>query len=162
MTILERINTFIDIKGYKNDPHCLGVLFYGSSLTGFNKENSDIDLHVIFDDSDPTHLIRANYVIDDVPIEYFEKTLGEVYLTIENEKKIYAIGDGVIRFENNVATMLVECIERSDEIDLNRANDKVEEIKEKLKNEDDKNLILALQKSLRKAENRIKVYNLGK
>ena len=87
MTILERINTFIDIKGYKDDPHCLGVLFYGSSLTGFNKENSDIDLHVIFDDSDPTHLIRANYVIDDVPIEYFEKTLGEVYLTIENDFK---------------------------------------------------------------------------
>ena len=85
-----------------------------------------------------------------------------LYLTIENEKKIYAIGDGVIRFENNVATMLVECIERSDEIDLNRANEKVEEIKEKLKNENDKNLILALQKSLRKAENRIKVYNLGK
>ena len=87
MTILERINTFIDIKGYKNDPHCLGVLFYGSSLTGFNKENSDIDLHVIFDDSDPTHLIRANYVIDGVPIEYFEKTLGEIYLTIENDFK---------------------------------------------------------------------------
>ena len=87
MTILERINTFIDIKGYKNDPHCLGVLFYGSSLTGFNKENSDIDLHIIFDDSDPTHLIRANYEIDGVPIEYFEKTLEEIYLTIENDFK---------------------------------------------------------------------------
>ena len=31
-----------------------------------------------------------------------------LYLTIENSKQIYAISDGVIRFENNVATMLVE------------------------------------------------------
>ena len=85
-----------------------------------------------------------------------------LYLTFENGKQIYAISDGVIRFENNVATMLVECIERSDEIDLARAEEKLAEVKEKLKQDNDKNLVIALNKSLRKAENRIKVYNLGK
>ena len=83
-------------------------------------------------------------------------------LTIDKKLSTYAIGDGVIHFENNVATILVECIEKTDEIDVNRAQDKLNEVKEKLANETDKSLVAALTKSMKKAENRIKVYNIGK
>ena len=64
MSIEEIINKFIEQKGYKDDKHVLGVLFYGSYFTGFNDDNSDIDLHIIVDDVDPTYLCRGNEVID--------------------------------------------------------------------------------------------------
>ena len=49
MTIEDKILTFIDNMGYLNNRHVLGILFYGSYLTGLNTDNSDIDLHIIFD-----------------------------------------------------------------------------------------------------------------
>ena len=85
MTIEEKILTFIDDMDYLNNEHILGILFYGSFLTGFNTDKSDIDLHIIFDDSDPTHLIRGNKIIDKTRIEYFEKPLGDILLTIEED-----------------------------------------------------------------------------
>lgn len=85
MTINEKILAFINNMNYFNNKHVLGVLFYGSFLTGFNTDKSDIDLHIIYDDSDPNHLIRGNQIVDGTRIEYFEKPLGDVYLTIEND-----------------------------------------------------------------------------
>lgn len=70
--------------GYLNNEHCLGAFVYGSSLTGFNTENSDIDMHIIFDDENPNHLIRGNKMIEGTRIEYFEKPIGDIYLGIEN------------------------------------------------------------------------------
>ena len=55
---LEVINKFINILGYRNNIHYLGTYFYGSSLTGFNNSNSDIDLHIIFDNSDIEHIYK--------------------------------------------------------------------------------------------------------
>ena len=85
MMVEEKILTFINEMGYLNNEHVLGILFYGSFLTGFNTDKSDIDLHIIFDDSDPTHLIRGNKIIDETRIEYFEKPLGDILLTIEED-----------------------------------------------------------------------------
>ena len=85
MTINEKILEFIKEMNYVNNEHCLGVLFYGSYLTGLNTAESDIDLHIIFDDCDPNHLIRGNKVIDGTRIEYFEKPIGDIYLTIEED-----------------------------------------------------------------------------
>ena len=85
MTINEKILTFLNNMDYINNEHCLGVLFYGSYLTGLNTEKSDIDLHVIFDNYDPNHLIRGNKIVDGTRIEYFEKPLGDIYLTIEED-----------------------------------------------------------------------------
>ena len=50
---LEAITKFIEKMGYTSNEHFLGAIVYGSSLTGFNTETSDIDLHIIFDNSDP-------------------------------------------------------------------------------------------------------------
>ena len=84
MTINEKILTFVDKMNYINNEHVLGVLFYGSFLTGFNNKNSDIDLHIIYDNFDPNHFVRGNYIIDGTRIEYFEKTLDRKLTTCKN------------------------------------------------------------------------------
>ncbi len=76
---------FIDEMGYLRNEYVLGVFFYGSFVTGFNNENSDIDLHVIFDNSDPEHLIRGNHYVDGIRIEYFEKPINDLYLSVDND-----------------------------------------------------------------------------
>lgn len=76
---------FISKMQYLENEHVLGCFFYGSFLTGYNQKNSDIDLHIIFDNSDPKHLIRGNHHIDGIRIEYFEKPINDIYLSIEND-----------------------------------------------------------------------------
>lgn len=83
--IYEIINKFIDEMGYKDNEHVLGVFFYGSYQLGCANEDSDIDLHVIFDDCNPKHIIRGNHFIDGVRIEYFEKPKKLMYLTINDD-----------------------------------------------------------------------------
>jgi len=85
-----------------------------------------------------------------------------LYLTIENKRYAYAIGEGVLNIKENNASILVECIERIDEIDIERAKLKAEEVTQKLKDANEESLVNALNKSLKKAENRIEVYNLDK
>lgn len=83
--ILDIINKFIVEMGYLDNEHVLGVFFYGSYLSGFANSNSDIDLHIIFDDSDPLHLIRGNKYVDGIRIEYFETPISDEYMTVDNE-----------------------------------------------------------------------------
>ena len=85
MTIDEKILAFINEMGYLNNEHVLGVLFYGSYLTGVNTANSDIDLHIILDNEEPNHLIRGNKIIDGTRIEYFEKPIEDIYQTIKED-----------------------------------------------------------------------------
>ena len=79
------INKFIDKMDYRNNEHYLGTFFYGSCLTGFNNDNSDIDLHIVFDNSDGNHIYRGVCYIDLIKIEYFEKCIGDLYLSLEND-----------------------------------------------------------------------------
>lgn len=83
--IYEIINKFIDEMGYKDNEHVLGIYFYGSYQLGCANEDSDIDLHVIFDDLNPKHIVRGNHFIDGMRIEYFEKPKKEMYLTINED-----------------------------------------------------------------------------
>lgn len=61
------------------------MFFYGSYLTGLNHENSDIDIHVVFDDDDLEHLIRGVKFVDGMKIEYFEKPLSDLYMSVNND-----------------------------------------------------------------------------
>ena len=83
MSVYETIQDFLKAKNYLQDEHILGVLFYGSYKHGLNNQNSDIDLHIIYDDSNPEHLIRGNTFINGIRIEYFEKTISEIYNNVE-------------------------------------------------------------------------------
>ena len=84
-TTLNAITKFMEEMGYISDEHFLGAIVYGSSLTGFDTETSDIDLHIIFDNSDPNRIIRGESLVDSKKIEYFEKPIEDVYLMAENE-----------------------------------------------------------------------------
>lgn len=63
------IKRLIEDMGYKENEYVLGAFFYGSYLTGLQNEGSDIDMHIIFDNTNPLHLIRANKYYDDIIIE---------------------------------------------------------------------------------------------
>lgn len=84
---LKIIDKFVDEMKYKDNEHFLGVFFYGSSFTGFNNENSDIDLHIVFDNFDKTHIYRGIHYIDGHKIEYFEKYIDDLYLSVDNDIK---------------------------------------------------------------------------
>ena len=75
---------FISEMKYFENAHVLGCYFYGSYLTGLNNENSDIDLHIVFDNSDTKHLIRGVKYISGIKIEYFEKPISDLYLSVDN------------------------------------------------------------------------------
>ena len=77
MNFTNIINEFVNKMGYLQNEHLEGIVFYGSSQTGFNNEFSDIDLHVIFNKLNQE--IRGSMMIDNHRIEYFEKTLKCMY-----------------------------------------------------------------------------------
>ena len=54
----------------------LGVLVYGSSLTGFSSKNSDIDLLVILNEAEET--IRGVQFFEGKKIEYFIKPIETI------------------------------------------------------------------------------------
>jgi len=84
---LKIIDKFVEEMKYKDNEHFIGVFFYGSKMTGFDNETSDIDLHVVFDDSDLTHIYRGNHFIFGEKIEYFEKCISDLYKSVENDIK---------------------------------------------------------------------------
>lgn len=84
---LDIIDKFISKMNYKNNSDFIGVYFYGSCLTGFNNSSSDIDLHIIFNNNDFEHIYRGVCYIDGIRIEYFEKCISDVYLSVKNDIK---------------------------------------------------------------------------
>lgn len=79
------IYEFINEMGYLTNEHVLGVFFYGSYLTGLNHKNSDIDMHIVFDNADEKHLIRGVKFNHGIKIEYFEKPIKDLYLSVDND-----------------------------------------------------------------------------
>ena len=76
--------------------------------------------------------------------------------TRENgEAQRYAIAGGTLYFQNNVATLLVEAIEHSEEIDIQRAL-QAKEHAEKLMLQKEEVDMLRAEIALKKAVNRIK------
>lgn len=82
---LKIIDEFVKTMGYNQNSHFLGIYFYGSSLTGFANDYSDVDLHVVFDDTDKSHIYRGVCFISNKKIEYFEKCISDLYLSIDND-----------------------------------------------------------------------------
>lgn len=106
-TTLKKVLKFIKKMNYLENKHCLGIIVYGSSLTGFNTNISDIDLQIVFDNEELDRLIRGSKMIDDTKIEYFERPIQDMYLEIENgysnqnNAPFSIIGKGAIVFERN-------------------------------------------------------------
>jgi len=115
------VKKFMKEMNYIEDEHFLGIIVYGSSLTGFNTKNSDIDLHIIFDNYNPNRMFRGKKLIEidgtQIKVEYFEKPIDEEYLMAENEflhqdnaalsilgkgSIVYAKDDSIIRLQKYV------------------------------------------------------------
>lgn len=80
--------------------------------------------------------------------------------TIENGKKQeYSIGGGMLYFEDNVATILVDSIESQEEIDLNRALEAKTRAENYLKSNDSNIDLKRASLALARALNRISVAN---
>lgn len=100
------VTKFIDEMNYLKNEHILGIIIYGSYTTGYNHKDSDIDMHIIMDNSDDK-LYRGVSNIDGFKIEYFEKPISDIYLSIENDFEtnenayLTIIGYGNILFDRN-------------------------------------------------------------
>ena len=79
------VNTFIKKMGYLENEHVLGCFLYGSYTTGYSTKNSDIDVLVVYDNFDSKYLIRGNDNVNGLRIEYFEKPINDLYLSLEND-----------------------------------------------------------------------------
>lgn len=80
--------------------------------------------------------------------------------TVEDNKKVYyAIGGGMLYFENNLARVLVDSIEQQDEIDIDRANNSKQRAQGRLASKDSNIDLKRAEVSLKKAINRIDVYS---
>jgi predicted nucleotidyltransferase/CRISPR/Cas system CSM-associated protein Csm2 small subunit len=79
------LNYFIQKMGYLQNEDVLGIMFYGSYLTGTNSANSDIDLHIIMNNNNPEKLIRGSDLVNGIRIEYFEKPIADIYDSVEND-----------------------------------------------------------------------------
>ena len=94
----EIIDQFISEMKYLENDHVLGAFFYGSYYSGCADQFSDVDLHIILDDSDLSHYIEGCKCIDGIKISYTERPLKIDYaLTINNFKQQSA-------FSNNIYT----------------------------------------------------------
>ena len=97
-------SNFIKFMNYLDNNHVLGIIVYGSYVTGYNNKNSDIDMHIIKDDSDE-RIFRGVSTVDGFKIEYFEKPISDVYLSIDNDFEtnenayLTIIGHGKILFD---------------------------------------------------------------
>lgn len=107
MDFRNAIDMFLNKWGYIINPDCEGIVFYGSYATGFQKENSDIDLHIIFNNNEPNKLYRGIDTVENFRIEYFEKPIGDLYARalhdLKNQSNVLLsmIGYGKTIFDRN-------------------------------------------------------------
>lgn len=100
------VEKFINHMKYLENKHILGIILYGSYLTGYNHKDSDIDIHIITD-LDSNEIYRGVYNSNNFKIEYFEKPISDIYQSIENDfetnENAYEtiIGHGSIIFDRN-------------------------------------------------------------
>ena len=77
-----------------------------------------------------------------------------------NSKDYYAIGQGVLYFENKEAKVIVETIEHKDEIDITRAKSARDRALKRIESNDTNIDIKRAEVALARALNRINIYNL--
>ena len=84
-------------------------------------------------------------------------TISRLELVIDGNKEQFAIAGGMLYFENNVATILVDAIESKDEIDIERANQAKQRAEDRIKNKEENIDLRRAEVALKRAINRINV-----
>lgn len=83
-------------------------------------------------------------------------TISKMTTTEQDQRYEYAISGGMLYFKDNLATILTDTIERSDEIDVERAEEAKKRAQERLSSKGEIDTLRA-EMALRKAINRISV-----
>lgn len=83
--------------------------------------------------------------------------VGKMIIRASNRELVYAIGGGVINVERDKTTLILNSIERSDEIDVLRAEDAKRRAEERLANKDDSIDVNRAKAALLRAINRIQI-----
>ena len=83
--------------------------------------------------------------------------ISKMYIIQNGDKKCYAIGEGLLNITKDGVTLLLESIERKDEIDIDRAKDAKKRAEERLTTLVNIDIERA-QRALNRANNRISVY----
>ncbi len=83
-------------------------------------------------------------------------TIGEMSTIEDGQRYEYALSGGMLYFKDNLATILTDAIERSDEIDLERAEEAKRRAQERISSKGEIDILRA-EVALRKAINRISV-----
>lgn len=79
-------------------------------------------------------------------------------VTVENNvKTFYAISGGMLYFEKGIAKVLVDSIERQDEIDVERANEAKQRAENRINRNDSQLDLKRAEIALKKAINRIEI-----
>jgi len=86
-------------------------------------------------------------------------TISRLETIEDGNKKEYSIGGGMLYFENNVATILIDSIESKEDIDLDRALKAKERAEGYIKSNDSNIDLKRAQLALARALNRINVVN---
>ena len=82
--------------------------------------------------------------------------LCNLTLIINGKRRIYAISKGLLNVKgNNEVSLMVNTIERSDEIDVERAKRALERAKKRLEHHDEKINVKRAEAAIKRAENRI-------
>ena len=84
--------------------------------------------------------------------------ISRLELIVDNQRQQYAIAGGMLYFEKNEATILVDAIESQDDIDIERAQKAKQRAEERLNRKENIDLKRA-QIALARALNRISVSN---
>jgi F-type H+-transporting ATPase subunit epsilon len=97
--------------------------------------------------------ILANHT----PLLTIVKT-GPMHLISEGKTIYYAISGGVLSVRRDAVLLLVEAIEKADDIDVNRAKESLKRAQERLNSNEDKVDEIRAKTALARAMNRIDVF----
>ena len=80
----EKLNIFLESFEHKND--VIGILVCGSYITGTTSTHSDLDVHIILEDT-VDYRERGNKIIDGLLIEYFSNPANQIRKYFEEDYK---------------------------------------------------------------------------
>lgn len=83
---------------------------------------------------------------------------SEIAFKSGSKEEIFATSGGIIKVDKEKVTLLLDSIERVDEIDYSRAKDAQNRAESRLKNSKDEEEIKQAQRALERAKNRIAIY----
>jgi F-type H+-transporting ATPase subunit epsilon len=84
-------------------------------------------------------------------------TIGPMHFIVEGKKHYYAVSKGVITVKKHETVMLVDAIEKAEEIDIARAKEAIARAEQRLAKPSQNTDVLRARIALERAKNRIRV-----